>query len=185
MLVFVAVTAGWMVGCSTTSVHRADNGQTYFIDAAGNFAVLMPKRPQESITVHTNANFQTSLHEFIVDPSPSLELGVMYNDLPESLPYISGIGAPWFFDSVQEGVMKHFGESRLIDARDGKFGSHPMREIRFEALEKKVLYQMRIIAVQHRMYQLIAVSSVGLDVSHEVDAFFNSFSLIHDVPQSH
>jgi hypothetical protein len=177
-LAAVALAAAWMVGCSTTSLQHTDDGWPHFRNDVGGFAVLMPTRPKESITLHTNAGVTVASHEFVVDPSPSLELAVIYNDYPESLPYIWTIGSPQFFDAMQEAAMKNFDGSRLIDAYDGKFESHPMREIRIEASGKGILYQTRVIVVGHRMYQLIAVSSTGVDVSREVFAFFNSFSLL-------
>jgi hypothetical protein len=134
---------------------------TLFTDTAGGFSVLMPIRPKEEVeTQFTTNGPSVKVHEFVVDPSPSLELSVMYNDFPMSLSKIWAVGTPAWFDAVQEGAMKELGKSRLISASDGRYGSNPMRELRFELPNKKITCQMRFILVGLRMYQLIVVSSV-------------------------
>jgi hypothetical protein len=187
MLLAAAVVMACISACSTTTSqarNKSLNGHwTHFNDTAGDFSVLMPMRPQEAIKVHSDAGGPAvEAHEFIVDPEPSMELGVIYNDFPESLSYIEQIGSPWFFDTIQDAAMKRLGTCRLIDTHDGKFTSHPMRDVRFEAVDKRLLCQTRIIVVGHRMYQLIVVSSAGVDVSRAADTFFSSSSLLHDAP---
>ena len=184
MLVSVVALAGWLSACGTTAPPSADRKQsawTLFTDGAGGFSVLMPMRPQETVKALPRASGPAiKSHQFIVDPDPSIELGVFYNDYPGSLPNIQILGSPSFFDTVQEGALKELGEAHLISAWDGAFASHPMREFRFEVPDKKLICRIRVIVVGHRMYQLLVASTVGVDVSHEVDTLFNSFQLLYD-----
>ena len=187
VLVSVVTAAGWLSACNTTARRNPDSKNstcTLFTDAAGGFSVLMPMTPQETAPLTQNANGPTvNSHEFFVDPDPSIEMGVMYNDFPESLPNLSIIGSPSFFDTAQEAALKQLGAGRLISTRDGVFASHPMREIRFQVPDKSLIYQTRIYVAGHRMYQIIVVSSEGVDASHEVDTLFNSFKLLNDEPK--
>jgi hypothetical protein len=181
-LVSVACLAGWISACTRIAHHNTVSMQsawTNISDAAGDFSVLMPMKPREVVKAHPSDGGPVIMsHEFIVDPDRTIELGVIYNDYPESLPYISALGSPWFFDTVQDEVLKRLGEGRLISSRNGVFASHPMREVRFQVPEKKLMYKTRMIVVGHRMYQLIVVSSEGVNASHEVDILFNSFLLL-------
>jgi hypothetical protein len=183
-LVSAVTLAGWLSACSTSApsgVNGPQSAWTLVTDAAGRFSVLLPSRPQESVKVHPSANGPAAeSHEFIVDPDASIELGVIYNDFPESLPNIRAVGSPSFFDTVQESALKQLGAGRLIYATDGRFGAHPMRELRFELPDKKLMCQTRMIVVGHRMYQLIVVSAAGADVSRETDTLFNSFHFLYD-----
>jgi len=182
VLALVATMAGWLTACSTTAPPGANSLKSawaLFSDAAGGFSVLMPMAPHEAVQAYPSANgLVVKSHEFIVDPNPTVELGVIYNDFPESLPNIWVLGSPSFFDTVQETALKRLGDGRLIFARDGLFASHPMREFQFQVPDKKLVYQTRIIVVGHRMYQLIVVSSGEVDASHEVKTLFNSFHLL-------
>jgi hypothetical protein len=140
----------------------------------------MPIRPQESIKEQLRTNGSPiKVHEFIVAPDDSIELGIVYNDFPRDLPNIASVGSTAFFDTLQTKALNQLGEGRLIYAVDGQFASHPMREIRLEVPERNLVYQTRIIVVGNRIYQLIVVSSTGVDVSQEVETLFNSFSLIY------
>ena len=184
-MVSVAALLGWLTACTNVppGARSSPSAWTLFTDYAGGFSVLMPMRPQESTIEQPSADGPpVKRHQFIVDPDPSIELGVIYNDFSLSLRNIQTVGSPSFFDIMQKAALKQSG-GRLIRATDGQFASHPMREIRFEVPEKKVLYQMRIIVVRHRMYQLMIVSSLNLDVSHEADTLFNSFRLLYDERQ--
>jgi len=185
LVVSVTALLGWLTACTNVppSAKSSQSAWTIFTDYAGGFSVLMPMRPQESTIEQPSTDGPpVKRHQFIVDPDPSIELGVIYNDFSISLPNIQTVGSPSFFDIIQEAVLKQLG-GRLIRASDGQFASYPMREIRFEVPEKKVLYQIRIIVVKHRMYQLMIASSLNLDVSHEADTLFNSFHLLYDERQ--
>ena len=183
-LALVLTLTAWLSACST-STPRGSTGQqtawTFFTSYDGGFSVLMPMRPQESIKEHPETNGPpVKQHDFIVDPNDSIELGVIYNDYPESLPNIATVGSPSFFDTLQQAVLKQLGDGRLISSRDGQFASHPMREIRFDVPHKRLIYHTRIIVVGHRMYQLMVVSRMEVDVSREVQTLFNSFRLLYN-----
>lgn len=170
-------------GCRSLAPSHKINprpASTLFSDAAGGFSVLMPMRPKEIIERQPGTNGPpVEIHEFTVNPRPSLELTVMYNDFPKSLPNVWAIGTPSWFNAVQEGAMKQLGESRLIYATESRFGSHPMREFRFEVLKTRATCQVRCILVGLRMYQLIVVWPVDIDASREAETFFNSFRLLY------
>jgi hypothetical protein len=182
-VVLVAISA-LVAGCIKSSrSHPGDQQKAWVLvsDSAGGFSVLMPMYPQEAVKEHPSSNGPpVSSHEFIVDPDPSLELGVIYNDYSASLPNIHAVGSHWFFDTVQEGALQKLGGGDVIYARDGTFSSHPMREVCFEVRDKRLRYETRIIVVGHRMYQLIVVSSLDVDASSEVHALFSSFHLLYD-----
>src|SRR5665213_3867715 len=82
-----ATVTGWLTACGTTEPTHRDSPKsawTLFTDYPGGFSVLMPMRPQESIKEQPTADGLPVVkrHEFIVNPDPSIELGVIYNDYP-------------------------------------------------------------------------------------------------------
>jgi hypothetical protein len=109
-----------------------------------------------------------------VGPDASSEFGVLYNDFPKSLPYLQLVGTKWYFDTVQESVVQRY-NGRLISSNDMTFRNYPTREFMFEDVVKGLSYDMRLIVVRHRQYQLIVVSEIGSDVSKDKEIFFNSF----------
>jgi hypothetical protein len=167
--------------CGTSGPHKrsvSETKWTWFQPKGGGFSILMPGHPKGTITDQPTTNAPTvKVHQFIVDPDSSTEFGVLYNDIPEGLPYIHLVGTKWFFDTVQQEVVQKF-DGRLIFSKDIHFGDYPAREIKFEVADKGWSYNTRWIVVRHRQFQLIVVSQLGTDVSKDVEAFFNSF-IVH------
>jgi hypothetical protein len=155
-----------------------------FTNVTRGFCVRMPKRPQEFADAHPVDTVQViKWLNFAVELSPSMALNVAYTDFPQPLSDFRAYGSPEYFDYIQKVALDGLGHIRLISTRDGFFESHPMREVRFEAQDEKMLYQTRFIMAGRRMYNLIVISPMGSDVSREVDTFFNSFHLLYDVPK--
>jgi hypothetical protein len=173
-----------LAGCAANSQsNSADRKKAWVLvsDPAGAFCFSLPIYPTERVETNLSSDGVPILrHEFIIDPDPSLELGVIYNDYPASLSNLRMLGSRSFFDTMQAEALHILGNVRLIYARDGTFRSHPMRELCFDVPEKRLKYQTRIIVVGHRMYQLIVVSSFGVEAAPKADKLFNSFWILHD-----
>ena len=180
LVALVAALAGWVSACSTPSNGTQQRAWSVFTDTAGGFSVLMPARARENVKWQPNSNGPpVQCHEFIVTPDASTELGIVYNDFSPALSNIRTIGSGSFFDAVQAAALKQAGDAQLIYARNGEFGSYPMREIRFEVPARAIVCEMRIIVAGHRMYQLMVLSSAGGDVSHDAEILFQSFHLLY------
>jgi hypothetical protein len=148
-----------------------------FQSGSGAFAVLMPGNPKETVTEEPRTNAAPiRLYHFAVDPDDSIEFEVDYNDYPKDLPFVHLVGTEWYFDQVQENVVRKF-HGRLISSNDLTFRDYPAREFKFEVAEKGLSYDMRLIVVRQRQYQLIIASDIGADVSKDKATFFNSLIL--------
>jgi hypothetical protein len=170
-------------GCVTSSQSGLKNQKDGVLvsDSAGMFWISMPVYPRETLATNfSSGGIPIVRHDLIVDPDPSLELGIIYNDYPKALPNFQSLGSTSFFDTVQAGALQTVENARLIYSRSGTFHSHPMRDVCFEVPETMLKYHIRIIVVKPRMYQLIVVSALDVDASHEVDNLFSSFYLRHD-----
>ena len=102
LVVSVAALLGWLTACTNVppGARSSPSAWTLFTDYAGGFSVLMPMRPQESTIEQPSADGPpVKRHQFIVDPDPSIELGVIYNDFSLSLRNIQTVG--WFIHYQQ------------------------------------------------------------------------------------
>jgi hypothetical protein len=166
----------WLAGCSTSKPAVSRNeleGWAHVVNAECRFSALMPVQPQKS--VRHDAGIESL--QFEADPDETRSFTVIYSAYPESLPYIWTFGTPWFFDVIQEAVLKESG-GRLVESHDSEFDSHPGRDIQIEVQDKRVLIHERIIISENRMYQLMVTSTLGTDVASEKKVFFNSFRML-------
>jgi len=180
IVLFGVALACLLCGCASGGLHdksASDTKWSLFQSTSGAFAVLMPGNPKETVTDQPTSNAPpTKLHQFIVASDSSTEFGVFYNDFSTSLPYLHLVGTKWFFDTTQEDVVRR-SNGRVISSNDMTFHNYPARNFRFEDTDNRLSYDMRIIVVHHRQYQLIVVSEIGTDVSKDKEIFFNSLIL--------
>src|SRR5258706_5201037 len=122
-------------------------------DAASTFWVRMSIYPRAALATNFSSEaLATVRHNLLVDPDPSLELGLVYNDFPSALSGFQSIGSTSFFDTIQADILKTLENVRLIHSKNATFHSHPMRDLCFEVPEKGLSYRIRIIVVKPRMY---------------------------------
>jgi hypothetical protein len=173
-----------IAGCDRAPSESSQNTKSEwsrFESAEGKFSVLLPGHPKENIINQPGIDKTTVVsHQFLVVQGNS-GFGVSYCDFPDDLPSINLIGSPSYFDTVQSELPKTLGGGTILDAKDSKFESKPMRDIRFENSDKTLLRDLRIIIVGHRQYQLTVVRKPEADASKDIKTFLSSFKFTESV----
>lgn len=138
-----------------------------FASESGNFSILLPGTPKQSIDTKQTTEF----HKFWIEADTETSYLVLYNDYslkvdlrdPEAL-----------FDRIQNSVVDK--TARLISHKSLELQGYPVREFEYvEVAEPDDSKKVRLILVGRRLYQILAIFPSNDPHSEVRERFFDSF----------
>jgi hypothetical protein len=149
-------------------------GWIVYTSKEGGFSVALPAKPAESKQRVVTATGHLDVYLFIVETKGDAAYVVSYSDLPAA--EIKAGTAEKRLDHAREGAVDN-ARGKLRTEKKIELGGFPGRELIIET-DKDVVIKMRIIAVNKRLYQTMAMGSGAFFQSKDVGHFLDSLKLI-------
>jgi hypothetical protein len=139
----------------------------------GGFSVLLPKQPQEQTDLIDTTGGTTQMTMALIE-SDDFAAGVSYNDIPQAA--LNGSDAAALLKGGREGTAKNL-KGQLVSDKPISLGAYSGTEFAVTA-PGDILYQARAYVVGKRLYQVIFIAPQDKVDQFDVQAFFDSFTLL-------
>jgi hypothetical protein len=147
---------------------------TEFKSKDGNFSVLLPGTPTESVQTLTAQSEQIDVQFYTLTTGNTAYM-VSYSDYPASIFQTTPIKS--ILDGARDGAVKN-SQGRLINETDIVLGTYPGRELNVESSDGTNVMRAHLFVVKERLYQVIVITAKGRASSPDLKKFLDSFQLI-------
>ncbi|MEM7342949.1 MAG: hypothetical protein AAF485_01790 [Chloroflexota bacterium] len=156
-----------------------------FTSEAGAFEVLFPEKPLEHSVSELYPTGEVKNYLFIAQDTNKSFYRVGYFDIPEGVPYYIGDIADINRDfDESRNIMLMDIQATFVSETDISIGDYPGRHINFAISEATVPGGgqgiLRMILVERRLYQLLAMGRTGDVTAESLDEFAESFVLLEE-----
>ncbi len=172
LLLPLLLAAFFLAGCSGES--SEDSWETFASDTAG-FSVKMPEIPARSAERVPTAVGELAMYFYIAEDDTVMYV-VAFSDYPTAL--VETTSAKELLDTAQAGALTNVGGT-LLSAKPITLDGYPGREVAIAAPGNLQGY-FQLYLVENRLYQLMVIADVTLDIDSGAEKFFTSFEVIGD-----
>lgn len=138
----------------------------------GSFSILLPGKPNRTVQ-----KIETSVSplEFVMYQAGSDEIGFIagYVDYPDMM--FENVDIEKMLDGARDGAVQNV-KGKLLNEKVLDFHGNPGRELEIEVPNKATL-KSRIILIDCRLYQIMAVSDSKSTLNANCPKFFDSFKV--------
>ena len=166
---------GFVAVLTLAGAARSQDDFQRFTSKAGGFTLLMPTEPKTQ-----TQNLETAVGTITVTMYIAEKNGAAYfasfNDYPAELVQKSDPQA--ILDGARDGAVNNV-KGKLLNEKKIAIGSHPGRDITFEAVNGQYLARSRMYLVNQRLYQIMVLAPREQGLPAKIDQYLDSFQLIN------